>query len=332
MIKFFRKFNISLISLVFSVAIFGTVTYAWFSFAKSNILDNLQLNITTGDHLEISIDGVNYYKRLPANEIWRSIGDGLSMKDVTSPDGINFSSGPLKAGVARKNIDYLSLNFWFRTTASDKRDVYLIDNISNDIGYDDFADGTFVVSRGINWRADNTFQNGPNPLTDIVRPGQRGMYYGADAIRMAFVEGKDETNPFETRNEEELISFVFDPSGNPERGFGKPYGAYAYFRAKRREDITIPEMIPEVRYELTEFSPTNPYVPLSYDSKVMTLIETVDKNDAGKTYYRGILTVNIWLEGWDADCFASIIRDSIKIQLKFKSGKTVRFSDIINNE
>ena len=102
MIKFFRKFNISLISLVFSVAIFGTVTYAWFSFAKSNILDNLQLNITTGDHLEISIDGVNYYKRLPANEIWRSIGDGLSMKDVTSPDGINFSSGPLKAGVARK--------------------------------------------------------------------------------------------------------------------------------------------------------------------------------------------------------------------------------------
>ena len=64
MIKFLRKFNLSIISLVFSVAILGTVTYAWFSFATSNVLDNLSLNITTGDHLEISLDGENYYKKL----------------------------------------------------------------------------------------------------------------------------------------------------------------------------------------------------------------------------------------------------------------------------
>ena len=73
----------------------------------------------------------------------RSFHEG---RDVTRRDKL--FKRPLKAGVARKNIDYLSLNFWFRTTASDKQDVYLIDNISNDIGYDDFADGTFVVSRG----------------------------------------------------------------------------------------------------------------------------------------------------------------------------------------
>jgi hypothetical protein len=146
------------------------------------------------------------------------------------------------------------------------------------------------------------------------------------------VEVKDEANPFERRGEDELSSFIFDPSGNPERGYGKPYGAFAYFRAKRKENITIPEVVPEVRYELTKFSAADPYVPFSPTSKVIRLIETVDKNDAGKTYYRGILIVNIWLEGWDADCFASIVRDSIKIQLKFKSGKTFSYSDIINNE
>lgn len=332
MIKFLRKFNLSIISLVFSVAILGTVTYAWFSFATSNVLDNLSLNITTGNYLEISLDGENYYKKLPASLIWDTIGTELILKDVTSLDGKNFSGGPLNAGPVRANQDYISLRFWFRTTDAGKRDVYLVDNVSNDIVYEDVADGTYVVSRGINWRADNTFQNGPDPLTDIVRPGQRGIYYGAEAIRISFVEVKDEANPFERRGEDELSSFIFDPSGNPERGYGKPYGAFAYFRAKRKENITIPEVVPEVRYELTKFSAADPYVPFSPTSKVIRLIETVDKNDAGKTYYRGILIVNIWLEGWDADCFASIVRDSIKIQLKFKSGKTFSYSDIINNE
>ena len=320
--KFLRKFNVSIMSLLFSATIFGTVTYAWFSMAKTNILDNLTINITTGEHLEISLDNVNYYKKLPAKVLKEAIGDELALQDVTSSDGINFVGGPLKDGEVRENIDYLSLTFWFRTTARE-RDVYLVDNVSRDVNYGDIADGTYVVSKGINWQADNTFVNGPDALTDVVYSGQRGMYYGADAIRISFVEEKDETNPHDIRSIDSLRRFIFDPSGNPERGFGKSYGAFAYFKAKRKEDITIPEVIPVTKFNLTEFSEANPYLPLNNDSKVMELIETIDKSSNENTYYRGKVTVNIWLEGWDADCFNAVYTDTIVVQLKFKAGRTV---------
>lgn len=325
--QFIRKFSISIMSLIFSFAIFGTVTYAWFSLAKTNVLDNLTINITTGNHLEISLDGVDYYKKLPARLVQEAIGKQLSLKDVTSYDGINFMGGPLKEEEVRPNIDYFSLTFWFRTTAQDKRDVYLVDNVSNDIDFGDEADGTYVVSRGIKWRSDNTFQNGPNPLTDTVYPGQRGMFKGADAIRISFVEEKDKANPYDVRSEDKLIHFIFDPSGDQERGFGKSYGAFAYFKAKRKEDIKIPEVIPDAQYDLTEFSEANPYIPLNSKSRVTKLIDTVDKSPEGKIYYRGKLTVNIWLEGWDADCFSSIYRDTIKVQLRFKAGRSINTSE-----
>lgn len=327
---FLRRLVMSFMSLIISLTIFGTVTYAWFSFATTNILDNLTLNIATGDGFEISLDGINFYRKLPVALIREALGDELKLRDVTSPNGIDFYGGPLGEGQVRENVDYASLTFWFRATAADKRFVYLVDDVSGDIAFDESADGTYVISKGITWRSDATFQYGPDP-DDIIYAGGRDVYYGADAIRISFIEVFDKENTLDTRFADELSRFIYDPSGNPERGFGREYGAVAYFRAKRKEDPRIPNLSPEVSYELSKFSDANPYIPLSKVSQVMQLVRSSKRSPEGKTYYMGILKVNIWFEGWDADCFNAIYRDTIRIQLRFKAGRTIDTSDLLEN-
>jgi hypothetical protein len=55
----------------------------------------------------------------------------------------------------------------------------------------------------------------------------------------------------------------------------------------------------------------------------MELIVSDQKDDKNQTYYVGKVTMNIWLEGWDADCFDAILDDVIRIQLKFRAGKSI---------
>jgi len=318
---FIRKFSLSIISLLLTITIFGTVTYAWFTLARINILDNLTLRIYSGDNLEVSLDGENYYKSLPASVLKAAIGDQVKLKDVTTIDGIAFTNGPYGKGEPKANIDYISLTFWLRAISSTRKHVYLVNNVSNETKFGDVTEGTFVVSRGINWRADNTFINGPDLENDIITTGQRMMFYGSEAIRLSFVEEKDENNPLDYRENNELIKFIFDPSGDEERGYGKEYGAISYFKVKTNQEVNIPESFPNNLYNLTAFDESNPYVPLNNDSKIMELIKTIDKDPEGRVYYRGKVRVNIWLEGWDTDCFNSIFNDIIRVQLQFRSGR-----------
>ena len=40
-------------------------------------------------------------------------------------------------------------------------------------------------------------------------------------------------------------------------------------------------------------------------------------------YYLGNATLNIWIEGWDADAFDAILGDQILIQLEFITAKHI---------
>ena len=71
-------------------SILGTVTYAWFSLAKINQLGNLSVRLVTGDEFQISLDGINFGKKITTEEIERAIGFKAKLSDVTSLDGENF--------------------------------------------------------------------------------------------------------------------------------------------------------------------------------------------------------------------------------------------------
>lgn len=297
-----KKLIIAMITFFLVTFSLSTATYAWVAMTRTNVVDDIYLSATLGDDLEISLDGINYYSELP-KELLLSYLKAARLTAVTSSDAVNFSH--LYGEGVIKNKDYLSLKFYFRTSSRRERDVYLVNNISNELTYQDLnnKEGTYAVSKGIEFKSPFTYLY---DIDEYVYEGEVKKYYAHDALRIAtiFLE------------EEREVIKIFDLSNNEHRGYGKVYGAYDYYQKSSGKSLTLPTAIPPTIYELSEFSPNEPF---SYDevSKVMELneIKVVDE----KTYYHGNLTINIWLEGWDADLFDPVIYDRLKIKLQFKA-------------
>lgn len=298
-----KKVLITILAFMLLISTLVTSTYAWITLARTSQVEDIWLLATLGDSLEISVDGVNYYEELPKEILYQRFKK-VELLEITSPDGVNFSHIKDDVKVV-ENESYISIEFHFRTTSKRERDVYLANNISKEISYYDEArqDGTFVVSKGINYKSKFDFQY---DIDDVVKAGETRTYHASEAIRLSTI-----TN----RNNEEVIK-IFDLSENEHRSFGKTYGAYDYYNKVMNTNLVIPSEIPPTIYQLSEFDPNGPF---SYDdnSKVLELNDEVIID--GITYYTGKLRLNIWLEGWDADLFDPVIADRIKIQLQFKA-------------
>lgn len=328
MSKSVKKLFISILSLIFAVLLFGTVTYAWFSIAASNVVHDLTLGISSDDNFKISLDGKNYYDELSNEQIMKYVGTRLILNDVTSHDGLYFlKGGPLNFEPAEKNVDYMSITLYFRTAAFEKN-VYLVDDVSREAYLNNDIDGTYVISKGVNWQADSTFINGEDPVNDLIKAGDRYVFYAAEAVRIGFVEQKIEKNIEDVREEKNLNSKIFDLSRNPIRGYGTSYGSLDYFNVKYESDLTPPLTTQNVINQLSTFDKYNPYVPLDDNSYILRLIETDQLDPSGETYYEGKVEMNIWIEGWDADCFDAIYKDLLTIKLKFKASRDIRENTI----
>eukprot|EP01156_Anaeramoeba_ignava_P017839 Anaeramoba_ignava/a90141_120.p3 GENE.a90141_120~~a90141_120.p3 ORF type:complete len:326 (-),score=25.22 a90141_120:7637-8614(-) len=312
-----NRLRYSLVLMLIMILAFGTVSYAWLTLTNIKSIEGLGLNASTGNELEISIDGINYSSSLNTTELEDLFGD-ISLTQITSDDGINFQIGdPRKIGPVYPNQEYLSFDLYFRTTEAQHL-VYLINNVSNEVSYDVSANGTYVVSRGAVWTNRVGFMNGPLTV-DYVEAGTQDTYYASDSVRISFIEEVDETNNLDDRSTSELSSWIFDPSGDPTRGYGVQYGMYDYFVKVLRFYVGTPGDGPEVKYDLSEPDPHNPYVTYDLDSLVTTLQASDEEDENGEIYYKGKIKVNVWIEGWDADSFDAILTDRLKIQLQFKA-------------
>ncbi|MCF7932627.1 MAG: hypothetical protein K9K93_05620 [Acholeplasmataceae bacterium] len=314
-----KRMTISVIGFILTAVIFGTATYAWIGLATVNSIDGVYLTATTGNFLEISLDGINYSQSVDPNELEDIFGN-VELIDVTSIDGQTFMTGGLKSSdEAEANKHYLSFILYFRTVEKEK-DLFLVNNVNNIASFDTSPRGTFVVSRGVTWRATHTFANGPE-IDDIVERGDPDTYYAADAVRLSLVEEVNSENVIDERDQTDLNTVIYDPSEDETRGFGKTYGAYSFFINKTGQyTYRIPDIAPNTIYSLTTFEPFDPYQAQNNNSHFATLVPNGETNDEDRPWYAAKVRVNVWIEGWDADAFDAIDRDRIKIQLEFKTG------------
>lgn len=320
MVKQVKKVYISLIMFILTLLVFGTVSFAWISLATINNIDGLSITASSGNELEISIDGIHFANRLPTVELYELFQD-IKLYDITTMDGINFYTGGLRTeGPAVPNEHYLTFDLWFRTIRQENG-IYLVNNVSQLMSYDDQMEGTYVVSRGVSWTAKHGFFNGPT-LSDYVEQGTTDVYYASDALRIGIQELQVETNQLDTRNPSDLKVFIYDPSENPFRGFGESFGAFSYFFQRTHLWIWLPTEKPVTSYRLTLIDPQDPYQALDNDSLIAELILTDETNSQGQPYYMAKIRVNIWIEGWDADAFDALDKDMVKIQLQFKALRT----------
>jgi hypothetical protein len=320
-----RKVYLSLISFMMIIVIMGTATFAWLGLPTENSVDGLGLTATTGNHLEISLDGVEFGSSIDIDQLEEIFGNAR-LHDITTIDGENFYFGGLNdAERANPNEHYISFDLWFRTSRRG-RHIFLVNNVNEEATYEEGVPGTYVVSKGTSWTATHTFLNGPE-LQNIVEEGARGIYYAADAIRISVIERLDPNNVFDVREENELQRLIYDPSENPERGFGVAFGAFSYLIAKTGlSSFRLPQQYPNTVYSLTEFQSHNPYQAVDNNSLVAELIENGEFDAEERPYYQAKVSINIWIEGWDADAFDAVVRDRIKVQLEFMLG----FKDGIN--
>lgn len=308
-----------MISTILLTLTFTTSTFAWVVIAETNRVDGLSMTASTDSNLEFSLDGITWTSNLDTNILGDIIKD-LSFIDLSSMDGINFISKPDGSNdMIYPNKNYFTLELLVRTTTR-YRDVYLINNVSKSITYGDTPNqGTFITSQGVSFRSSVDFQY---DVDDYRNAGVPYMYYAKDAMRISIIEVKT-SNPYDTRDDSQLKKIIFDPSENEHRGFGKPYGSISYYNSVRLDLIDIPNEIPNTLYKLTTFSSPNKYQPDNENSKVLTLIQTDSFDDEDKRYYQGKMLINIWLEGFDADSFDAIFRDTLKIQLEFQSAQSI---------
>lgn len=313
--KMANKIHLTVLTMIILIITFGTVTFAWISLSTVNNIEGLSLSATSGEELEISLDGINFSNNLTSDEL-ESLFENITLNEITSIDGKHFEAGGLRDTTdINPDKDYLQFDVWFRTTETIHQ-VYVINNQSQNVAFDTSAVGTYVVSRGVNWRSNETFTY--NAAGDLVHDGDEGIYYASDAVRLSFVELNDDTNTLDQRSEDELLSWIFDPSGDPQRGYGLSYGAYSYFTERSQRFIPLTTLNQEVKYDLTVPNPRNPYEALDDTSMVTVLQDTGLQTQEGLSIYQGKLRITLWVEGWDADAFDAINNDRLKIQLQFK--------------
>lgn len=302
-----RKIFISILTTFLLLVTFSSVTFAWISLPRVNVIEDITFNAKTNTGLEISLDGVNYFTDINGDKI-KFLARNIRLTDITSSDGVNFSAGLDRDYHVVKNRDYLSFDLYFRTNTN-QRSVYLANNINrNEIDYErlsEAADNTYMISKGISWKNKRDFLYAP----EVIREKDSiDTYYLSDAIRISTVEQSPSAN-YELENR---IIKIFDLSEDEQRGFGEEYGAYDFY-IKEFGHINIPEA-PKTINKLTEFDENN--IPLDEnETSLITKLNYVD--DSG--YAKGKITFNIWIEGWDADAFDAIAADIVKIQLAFKS-------------
>ena len=300
---FLVTFVITMISLL-------TSTVAWITLPRIDTFDNIQFTVIKDATFEISFDGINYYEEVDSEILKQYLLDKMEASDFTSMDGINFTTIH-----DNNNLEYISFDVYFRADRSAASNIYLVDNMSNQVDYEYIQshdiDGTYFVSEGYRWTPGITFDNG---YGDIVDKNEPRIYYATNAFRMS-VHEQNVSNTYldkeDTRTN--LASFIFDPSEDESRGFGKEFGAYDYYCKQQHLELEMPSEIPDTLYHLTKFDKDT---------------ETIDNNDSlvatmqlgkenGLIYKYAKITITMWFEGWDPDCIDGIGTDQISIQLKF---------------
>lgn len=294
-----KKIYLSIITLFFLAITLSVSGLAWFNISNISLIEGISLKAGAGDLLELSLDGINFSKNLDDAIIKEKLKK-LKFKDITTQDGINFYKDPYlkETQKAEANIDFISLEVWFRVIPeiNDEVEKHIFLANGKDVSYqEETNNGTYITSKGKSWKSDIDFNYSS---TQIIKKGETKTYYAKDAMRIGI-------------NLDHKNQFIYDVSGNQERDYGKPFGAYDYYNKKNDEKLTLPNDVPENQiYELSSWDKEEAGLINHNNSYIMTL------NHQG-AYHIGKTTINIWLEGWDPDCLDAILNDHVMIQIEF---------------
>lgn len=323
-----KKLLISAMILVVAVSLAATSTFAWFTMNNEPQVEGFDVNVTTLDGLYISLspEGAadpsatakgqpgTFKSYVTADEVLAAIkaynsgvftegGSGVNLLDLThatTADGATFSQNDF-ATTSDDTTTHYTFRLYFYSNSN-----YKVQLNVTDVYEEGVQQGSIVSSEAAPdqlpikaWKeialntgtsgfyahelGDATDDNNIAIGTDIVAAAK-------DAARISFNDGT-------------TVNF-WDP--NPTTGYTDNIEgniAWDYYKFVSNEAETV-----------FTIAQTNSLIftgtPLTQSTDLVTLTEEGNG-------YNGYLDISIWLEGWDANCFNSILKDKLTIALQF---------------
>lgn len=305
--KMSRKLMVSVLTLSLALLTLGTATFAWFTLTDTATISQFDATVMAGEGIEVSLgeDNPNFFTAVPSEVINAFLqGAGFAgdfrMKHITSADGINFKDLNGDPKTNPKQDGYIEFTLRFRSQQSGIN-IYL-------------APGSGLSGAAVDWIADTTFNNGQG--TEVKPQDGSKPYYIANAARFSFstVEGGTE----KVKIVYELPENAYGATTNAQYGnkvlnqATQLEGAVHYFNQKNGW-ISYPEE-GQIYNGLVYTGKTLPASTTTFvgQSPIVTLGTTPDEG-----YYYGVVTLRVWIEGWDPDCFDALYGSNLKIDLKF---------------
>lgn len=291
--KLTTKLLFAIISAAFALVALGTTTFAWFTLSDSATVSQFNAQITAGEGIEISIDGTNYYTTIPTSIIQAEINKlKVTLKDITSPDGVNlYPLGDQNENTKitfyatpgeNQTNQFIQFNLWLRSPSATTVNLESV---------------TFS-STAKSWTSDATFTH---PKYGEVTPAAAKIYYAHDALRLSISEGTTKKVVYEA------------PASNTNTVLNQTRiseGMVNYYFVKNSINLLN-------AYESVVLPASTNLLQLDTDGET-EIPEPVDVVSLAGNNVAKVITVRVWVEGWDPDCFNAILNEYINVQMVFK--------------
>jgi hypothetical protein len=325
-----RKVIVSVVVLVIALSLAITSTYAWFTMSSDPVVDGFDINVTTSNGLLIRLQGKksvvpeggeqpvltpyqgNLKSRISKEEIMAYLfgdddaekytyypgkyGTDFALSACTSQDGRTIAAGH------SNELDYIEMELYFFSN------VKQVVKLNSENGLTEVTSTPGTKKNGEAWAAISADTYGDH---DDYDKGDEIQADAANAARISFDNGTDVViwNP----NPEKGFNKCSNYLGEPEFTAANMAVDYYNNTANPESEITVPGWYTGVTPNYSTNYGSGNYI---IADELLTLSEVIDE-DEEIIGYAGTLTIRIWLEGWDGDCFDSIFEDVLNVYLQF---------------
>jgi hypothetical protein len=312
MTRLTRKLMISILTVVLSISALGTTTFAWFTVTNVATVEQFSANIVSDTGIEISLDGENWFSSITADMINAVIPANFEFNHVTTADGETFRTlSGSTLGIT--STGYLSIPIYFRSQA--------VSTIT--------WTGVSLSGQQKEWSADVSFyaSNG-----DPITAGDSVFVDASNAIRVAVIDPVTVAatpvvyeKPADTGLYYNTVLGISGASlldGTAGVGMGAD-GAMNYYYEKTNGTLpaetgtfatvaTITDLGAGV--DVLALQATNTSGEVDFTNILGSGLVTVDFNAA----YGGVLFLNVWFEGFDAEAYNSLLTLAVNLGLTFE--------------
>lgn len=315
MTKLTRKLLLSIITVVLTVVALGTTTFAWFTLTNTSVVQPFEAEIVADSGIELAIGSHNTGLTNPTSLEWvttltteaiqdyieANYGTSPIFNHVTTPNGIDFYTLGATA-ITGTSSGYLEIPLNFRSDTAQTIEWTSVSMTSDSLPWT--ADVSFIDASGTARTAGDIFDI---DASNAMRIAMLEVYGTGDHV-VAYEKPSSTANVV-LGTGGDLRGTEVDPDATPASGdeyYPGANGAMNYYYEKNN-------MLPFDADAVVTISTVTSIAGVT----VITMEDVSGSTTDYQADYFGQVMIRIWLEGWDANAYNSILSRMITTEFVF---------------